>query len=70
MTNDNLLQKELGAPAVTGNLIESIGLKGFRTINTFSLSPLDYEDLTKDAFDKYIFLRDAYEQNRNKKIEE
>ncbi len=39
-------------------------------INWVSLHIGEYETLRRDAVDLYIFLRDAYEQNRNKQIEE
>ena len=42
----------------------------FMAINETSLHLGEYESLKKDAFDLYPFLRDAYEQSRNKKIKE
>ncbi len=39
-------------------------------INSLSLNIGAYEQMKKDALDLYIFLRNAYEQNRNKKIRE
>ena len=38
-------------------------------VNQISLELGQYESLRKDAVDLYPFLRDIYEQNRNKKIE-
>lgn len=43
---------------------------GYKYVNYTSLHVGEYESLKKDAVDFYIFLRDAYEQNRNKKIKE
>lgn len=48
----------------------AMGATVFRKVNDYSLEPLGYQDLTKEALDLYPFLRDAYEQNRNKKIKE
>lgn len=45
-------------------------IRGYNEINEYSLSESSYEDLTKDAIDLYPFIRDAYEQNRNKLIKE
>lgn len=52
------------------NDLESIGVKTLKTINYTSLHPDEYENLKKDAIDLYPFLRDVYEQNRDKKIAE
>ncbi len=40
------------------------------TVNKTSLELGQYESLRKDAIDLYPFLRDIYEQNRNKQIKE
>ena len=40
------------------------------TVNKTSLELGQYESLRKDAIDLYPFLRDVYEQNRNKQIKE
>lgn len=45
-------------------------IRTYNSINRYSLSPVSYEDLTKSAFDLYPFLRNLYEQNRNKLIKE
>ncbi len=45
-------------------------ISGFGFINETSLHIGEYESLKKDAIDLYPFLRDAYEQNRNRKIKE
>jgi len=45
-------------------------ISGYEDVNEYSLSDTSYEELTKGAIDLYPFIRDAYEQNRNKLIEE
>jgi len=45
-------------------------LTTLKFINKASLHIEEYEELRKDALDLYPFLRNAYEQNRNKQIEE
>jgi len=45
-------------------------IRGYKDINEYSLSDISYEELTKGSIDLYPFIRDAYEQNRNKLIEE
>ncbi|MFP4573639.1 MAG: VacJ family lipoprotein [Desulfobacterales bacterium] len=52
-------------PAETG-----IALGIYDRVNYTSLHLGEYESLKKDAVDWYIFLRNAYESNRKKKIEE
>lgn len=47
-----------------------IALEVFETVNYTSLHIGEYESLKKDAFDFYTFLRDSYEQKRQKEIEE
>ncbi len=46
------------------------GVSGFSTINDTSLNIEEYEGLKRDALDTYIFMRDAYEQNRKMQIRE
>ncbi len=46
------------------------GLLAIKTVNRVSLRPGEYESLKKDAVDFYPFLRDSYEQMRNKQIKE
>ena len=46
------------------------GIWTFEKVNYTSLHIGEYEDLKKDAVDLYIFMRDVYEQNRQKAIEE
>lgn len=48
----------------------SLALTTYRKLNSYSLENIGYQDIKKDALDLYPFLRDAYEQNRNKKIKE
>ncbi len=47
-----------------------LGVRTFDVVNDTSLHIGEYESLKKDALDLYTFLRDVYEQNRNKKIKE
>jgi phospholipid-binding lipoprotein MlaA len=49
---------------------KSFAIIGFRKINSYSLENMTYTDIRKGTLDLYLFLRDAYEQNRNKKIKE
>jgi len=46
------------------------GIWVFEEINYMSLHIGEYENLKKDAMDLYPFMRDVYEQNRQKEIEE
>ncbi len=45
-------------------------IQTYKTLNHASLHMGEYESLKKGTIDFYSFLRDAYEQNRNKKIED
>ncbi len=47
-----------------------LAVRSYERINHTSLHIGEYESLKKDAVDLYPFLRDTYEQNRKKKIEE
>ncbi|MCF6310392.1 MAG: VacJ family lipoprotein [Sulfurimonas sp.] len=49
---------------------EYFSIKSLEKINSTSLSMDDYEKLKEDAVDLYPYLRDVYEQYRNKQIEE
>ena len=51
-------------------ILLSTGIKSYRAFNNFSQGPTAYEKLRKDAIDLYPFLRDAYEQRRDKLIKE
>jgi len=46
------------------------GVRAFKSENDLSLSIGDYEDLKKDSVDPYLAVRDAYVQNRAKKVRE
>jgi phospholipid-binding lipoprotein MlaA len=48
----------------------SFGIRAYDEVNDTSLHIGDYEDLKKSAIDPYISIRDAYVQNRQKKVEE
>ena len=50
--------------------LDELGIRTFEVVNDTSLHIGEYESLKKDAVDLYPFLRDAYEQSRNKKIKE
>ncbi len=47
-----------------------LALRSYKTVNHTSLHIGEYESIKKDAVDLYPFLRDAYEQRRNKLIGE
>ena len=49
---------------------ESLFLKAYERVNYVSLHEGEYEKLKKDAIDLYPFLRDVYEQYREKQIKE
>lgn len=55
---------------LTNNYREILGLKVLNRVNYVSLHEGEYEKLKKDAVDLYPFLRDVYEQYREKKIRE
>lgn len=44
--------------------------RAYKAVNYTSLHLGEYESLKRDAFDYYLFFRDAYEQHRKKLIEE
>lgn len=46
------------------------GVRAFKSENEISLSIGDYEDLTASSLDPYVAVRDAYIQNRSKKVRE
>ena len=48
----------------------SMGIRAYDILNYSSLHIGEYESIKKDAIDLYTFIRDAYEQNRRKQIEE
>ncbi|MFW5936887.1 MAG: VacJ family lipoprotein, partial [Desulfosalsimonas sp.] len=47
----------------------AIGISAYDRVNYTSLHLGEYAGMKKDAVDWYVFLRDAYEQNREKKIQ-
>ncbi|MGM0454152.1 MAG: MlaA family lipoprotein, partial [Thermodesulfobacteriota bacterium] len=53
-----------------GNVYTSAGLSVYERVNYTSLHLGQYEKLKKDAVDWYIFIRNAYEQNREQAIKE
>lgn len=48
---------------------KELSVRSFDVINETSTEIGEYDNLKKDAFDLYPFLRDVYEQNRNSEIE-
>lgn len=46
------------------------GIRAFRSENEVSLSIGDYEDLKESSLDPYVAVRDAYVQNRARKVRE
>jgi phospholipid-binding lipoprotein MlaA len=48
----------------------NLSLRAYNIVNDASLRIGDYEDLKAAALDPYVALRDAYYQNRLKKINE
>ena len=48
----------------------SIGIKAYDVVNATSLRIGDYESLKEAVIDPYISIRNAYVQNRKKKVEE
>ena len=55
---------------LTNSYGESLFLKAYERVNHVSLHEGEYEKLKKDAIDLYPFLRDVYEQYREKQIKE
>ena len=55
---------------IPNNSLENVGIIATDTINSTSLRLGQYESIKKDALDLYPFLRDVYNQRRNKLIEE
>ncbi|QOG13254.1 VacJ family lipoprotein [Arcobacter sp. FWKO B] len=49
---------------------ETIALRAYSALNEISHNPELYESIKKDSIDLYTFLRDTYEQRRQKLIEE
>lgn len=55
---------------LTDKPVEYIGARSLENINVLSLNIENYEKMRKDAIDLYPFLRDVYEQYREKQIKE
>jgi phospholipid-binding lipoprotein MlaA len=53
-----------------GNYKIEAGIKLFDKSNYTSLHIGEYENIKRDAIDFYLFMRNAYEQNRKMKIQE
>ncbi|MFH2133386.1 MAG: MlaA family lipoprotein [bacterium] len=72
MVPDNFLDPVGQAKPIgqTDSYVAEYGVRGFDAVNEASLRPGEYESLKKDAVDFYPFLRDSYEQMRNKQIKE
>ena len=66
-----VVRRENGGHVLYGDSeLAPIGTKAVEVVNYTSLHIGEYDNLKKDALDLYPFLRDVYEQNRNKKIAE
>ena len=55
---------------VVNNVYQGWGLVGYKEFNKMSLYTKEYENVREDALDLYPFMRDLYEQSREKKIKE
>lgn len=55
---------------LTDTLAEYLAAKSLENVNYISLNMDRYEKMRKDAVDLYPYLRDVYEQYRNKQIKE
>lgn len=55
---------------IVNNAYQGWGLIGYKQFNKMSLHTDEYDNVRQDALDLYPFLRDLYEQNRQKQIEE
>jgi len=55
---------------VVNNVYQGWGLVTYKEFNKMSLYTKEYENVRQDALDLYPFMRDLYEQNREKKIKE
>ena len=66
-----VVRRENGGHVLYGDSeLAPIGTKVVEVVNYTSLHIGEYENLKKDALDLYPFLREVYEQNRDKKIAE
>ena len=66
----NFPKKEGEYLNVSRQTLQTLNTTIFKTVNNESLRIGQYENLKKDAIELYPFLRDVYEQNRAKQIEE
>ena len=66
----NFPKKEGEYLGLSRQTIQQTNLLMLKTVNKESLRIGQYENLKKDAIELYPFLRDVYEQNRAKLIEE
>ncbi len=66
----NLPKKEGEYLGMSRQAVQQTNLLILKTVNQESLRIGQYENLKKDAIELYPFLRDVYEQNRAKLIEE
>jgi phospholipid-binding lipoprotein MlaA len=48
---------------------EVIGVQTYETVNHLSLDKDTYESIKKEALDPYLFVRDAFMQNRAARID-
>ena len=55
---------------ITDNWASFLAVKAYEKTNNFSLNINSYEKLKEDAVDLYPYLRDVYEQYRDKQIKE
>ncbi len=55
---------------IVRNTYQGWGLVTYKEFNQMSLYTKEYDNVRQDALDLYPFLRDLYEQSRQKKIEE
>ena len=55
---------------LTDNWWSFLGVKAYEQVNKFSLNMETYEKLKKDSIDLYPFLKDVYNQHREKEIRE
>jgi phospholipid-binding lipoprotein MlaA len=49
--------------------LEIIGVRVYQTVNHLSLDKDTYESIKKEALDPYLFVRNAYMQNRAARID-
>ncbi len=55
---------------ITNSWGEFLGVKAYEQVNKFSIYQKEYENLKKNSVDLYPYLRDIYEQHRDKQIKE